>query len=160
MIELVAVLVVMAILAAVAAPAALSLSAGRPAAAERQVVRDLAYARAHAMTTGRTTWVSFNVATDSYQVLIDDTITPGYASAAALTDPGTGKAMLVLLTRNEFKGTDLVSASFGGVAAVGFDSRGQPLKTDGTVLVAAGAVTLSGPHTITVATPTGYAVGD
>lgn len=160
LIELVAIMVVLAIIAAVGIPAALSAFTARPEGAEKQIVRDLTYARARAMTCGRCTWVTFNVAADSYSVLIDDPASPGFAGALALNDPSTGKAMTVLIGRNEFAGVNVTAAAFDADNSVGFDPLGRPIKTSGAVLIADGAVTLAGGHTVTVATPTGRVHGD
>lgn len=160
LIELIAVIAITGILAAVAIPASLTLTSGRSAAASAQVQADLRFARSRAMTTGTPSWVTFSNGSHTYTVLAESTSTPGFASATTIVDPATGSAMVVRLNRNEFAGVTIVSANFGGLATVGFDRLGRPLKTDGTVLAADGTVTLSGSKTITVTRPTGRISGN
>ncbi len=160
LIELIAVMAILAILAAVVTPASLTMTTGRHAAAMRAVVRDLGYARARAMATGATTWVVFTVSTDSYAVLAENPSNPGFSNASTITDPATGTPMVIRLNTGEYAGTDLLSASFASNSRIGFDRRGRPLGSAGTVLSSDGSITLSGSKQVTIATPTGRIAGN
>lgn len=155
LIELVAVMAILAILSAVVTPAALTLSTGRHAAAARTVARDLAFARARAMATGTTTWVLFDTSANAYSILAENPDSPGFAGAAAVTDPATGSPMVIRLNTGELAGTQLVAAAFAGNSRLGFDRRGRPLSSAATLLPASGTISISGSHTVTVTTPTG-----
>ena len=76
--------------------------------------------------------------------------------ASALTDPATGGDMVETLGTGSFIGVELVSATFDAGSEVGFDWLGQPLNSADTTLAAAGTVTLSDGHQITVTISTGH----
>lgn len=156
-IELIAVMAVAAILAAAAIPALGMLDAGRSKGAAKQIVRDIDYARARAMTTGTVSWVVFDPGADTYSVLAESVLAPGRAGAATITDPATQAPFIVRLNQGEFAGADLLAANFGGAAEVGFDRLGRPLRSDGTQQVVDGTVTLSGGNTVTVSASSGRA---
>ncbi len=156
-IELIAVMVVVAILAAAAVPALGVLDSGRSRAAAKQIVRDIDYARARAMTTGTVSWVVFDATANTYSVLAESVSTPGRAGATTITDPATQAPFTVRLNQGEFAGADLLTADFGGAAEVGFDRLGRPLKSDGAQQTVDGVVTLSRSNTVTVSAPSGRA---
>jgi len=155
LIELVAVIVILAVLSALAVPASLTFTSGRHAAAMRTVARDLAYARARAIASGSPVWVSFSVQHNAYSLLAENPAAPGFAGARALTDPASGSPMSVRLGTAELAGTSLLAASFAGSSALGFDRLGRPLATTGALLASDGVVTLSGSRQVTVLVPTG-----
>jgi prepilin-type N-terminal cleavage/methylation domain-containing protein len=152
LVELIVVTVITSIVAAVAIPALSSITLARKRVAARMIQRDLAFARERALATGTVHWVVFTPAGDTYSVLSENPASPGRAGAAAITDPATGRAMLVRLNTGDFAGVDLTGASFGSGAELGFDWLGRPLGTGGTALASPGAVTLSGGYTVTVDT--------
>lgn len=151
LIELIAVTVITSIIAAVAIPALSSMTVARKRVAARMVQRDLAFARERALAVGSTHWVVFTPSADTYSVLAENPSSPGRAGATAITDPATGKSMLVQLNAGEFAGVDMTAASFGSGAEVGFDWLGRPLATGGSRLSSSGTVTLSGGYSVTVA---------
>lgn len=140
----------MSILAAVAIPALSSMSVARRRVAARMVQRDLAFARERALATGAVHWVVFTPSSDTYAVLAEDPASPGRSGAGPITDPATGRAMLVQLNSGDFAGVDLTAASFGGGAEVGFDWLGRPLATGGALLASSGTATMSNGYTVTV----------
>lgn len=152
LVELIAVAVITSIIAAVAIPALSSVGLARKRVAARMVQRDLAFARERALATGAVHWVVFTPASDTYSVLAENPSSPGRAGATAITDPATGRTMLVQMNSGDFAGVDLTAASFGSGAEVGFDWLGRPLATGGSLLASSGTVTLSGGYTVTVAT--------
>ena len=155
MVELVAVMVLAGILAAVAVPAVGSISSTRAAAVQRQVQRDLSYARERAVSTGRGTWVTFSPVANTYAILQEPLGSPGRANAITVVDPATGRGFV-----NEVgdltPGVALLGASFDGGAEVGFDWKGRPVVTSGSSLSAAGVVTITGSRTVTVQPGTGH----
>jgi MSHA pilin protein MshC len=156
LIELVAIIVVTAVLAVVAAPTLSGSTSARRTAAAKQVLRDLCFARQRAISSGAPSWVVFDTAGESYEVLVESHTTPGRASATALTDPATGRDMDQVLNQDQFAGVEILTASFDGDDEVGFDWLGRPLDSGEGTLGADGTVTLTGGHTITVETGTGY----
>jgi len=169
LVELVAVIVVLAVLAAAATVSTSSVSgAARLQWAARQVARDLSFARERAMTTGVTHWCRFDTSGQSYTILAESSVTPGYAGALTLTDPATQQPLVTRLNRNEWNGVTLATGgTFAGVNyTVGFNRLGRPLVTAGTALTTTTGPTLqvtSGggvatASTVTVATGTGRVV--
>jgi Tfp pilus assembly protein FimT len=157
LIELTAVIVVMATLAAVAAPRVLGIST-RSRAALRMVQKDLAAARERAISTGRRTWVMFDTTNHRYEMKIEDMATPGKAGAAAVTDPATGAAFLRQLGAGEFAGVTLTGVDVAGDDEIGFDWRGKPLDSSESALATNGTITISNASTITIRAGTGAVV--
>jgi prepilin-type N-terminal cleavage/methylation domain-containing protein len=155
LIELIAVLVVIAIMAGVAMPALSSLGTTRARAAHRQLIRDLSFARQRAVATGSRSWVVFSTVDQTWTVKAESSATPGRASAAVLTDPGTGKPMTQALNIDPFPGVQITAVNFNGGSEVGFNWLGCPLNVSETSLSAAGSVTLTGGLTVNVTIGTG-----
>lgn len=155
--EMIVVMAITAILAATAAPSLLSLGTTRSAAAARQLVRDLSYARQRAIATGTTHWVVFNTTAQNWSVLVESTTSPGRVGAAALNDLATGRSFVQSLNAGEYIGVQITAASIGGGSEVGFDWRGKPFNASSAALTANGTVTLTGSRTVTINGNTGYA---
>lgn len=157
LVELLAVMVIMAVLAAVAAPTLSNLDTTRGNMGVNQLLRDLSYARQYALATGTTTWVEFDEAGESYELLVEDTSNPGKANALTLRDPATGRDYIQTLNTDSLVGVEIISATFDSGDDVGFDWLGQPLNDTGAELSAAtGSVTLTGSNTVTIVKTTGY----
>jgi Tfp pilus assembly protein PilE len=154
--EMIAVLMVTATLAAVAIPSLASLGSTRSAGAAKLVMRDVAYTRERAMTTGVRCWVSFNTGASSYTVYTESVATPGRTNATVLTAP-SGLPFTQAFNSGEFPGVTIGSASFDGGSWIGFDWRGSPLNVSETSLAAQGSVAISGGKTVTVEPGTGLA---
>jgi prepilin-type N-terminal cleavage/methylation domain-containing protein len=145
LIELVAVMVVLAVLAAAATIQASSMSTtSRLQWASRQVARDLTFARERAMTTGTTHWVRFDTTNQYYTVLSEDPASPGYAGAASVTDPSTQASFVTNLNSNEWNGITLgTGGTFSTISyTVGFNKLGRPMVTAGTALTTGTGPTL------------------
>ena len=155
LVEVVGVMAIAGILAAVAVPAMSSLAGSRAAAAQRQVQRDLSYARERAATTGLRTWVTFSTASNAYSILAEPAGSPGRLNAVVVGDPGTGRSYAVSLGSDGFAGVAITSVSIGGGAEVGFDWQGRPLTSAGADLSAPGIVTMTGGRTVTINPGTG-----
>jgi len=155
LVELAAVMVVMAIVAAIAVPALSNVAATRRGYAARQVLRDLSFARERALNTGLRSWVIFTTSSNSYSVKAEPAGSPGRSNAVTLTDPATGSNYTQLLNTGEFSGVTIASAVFDAGSEVGFDWQGKPLNSGATSLSSNGVVTLSGGATITVYAGTG-----
>jgi prepilin-type N-terminal cleavage/methylation domain-containing protein len=157
LVEVVAVMLVAAIVAAVAIPTMSSLSSTRAAAAARQVVRDLSYARERAIDTGCRVWTVFNAASNSYSLLAEPPGSPGRSNAIAMTDAATQASYVQSFNSSDFAGVSLLSAGFDSGSEVGFDWNGKSLNNTGAPLASNGTVSLSGSKTITVRPTTGLA---
>ena len=156
LVELIAVLVVVSILAAVSVPTLSSLGDTRASMAARHLARDLSFARQRAVATGTRTWVLFDTAAESWEILGEDPDNPGRANATALTDLATGEDFAQTLGTGSFAGVQVVSAAFDGDVQVGFDWLGRALNATETLLAARGTVTLSGSHVVNVEATTGF----
>jgi type II secretory pathway pseudopilin PulG len=150
MVELIAVIIITAILAAVAVPTLSGVPDTRCAAAAKQLVRDLSFARQRAASAGIPAWVVFDTGGETWSILVESHTTPGRDNRAALTDPATGRDLVQTMDADPFIGVELLTAAFDGAAEVGFDWRGRPLNSAEAALAADGSVTLTGGHTVTV----------
>lgn len=157
MIELIAVMVVVGVLAAVAAPSFSGLDDRRSVMGARLLLRDMTFARQHAVATGTPTWVVVNVAGDSWSLLVEDPSNLGRAGATAMVEPGTGEPWVRTMGADAFATVGIASANFDGDPEVGFDWLGRPLDTNENDLAADGVVTFDGGETVTVRPETGHA---
>jgi prepilin-type N-terminal cleavage/methylation domain-containing protein len=155
LIETVAVLAIVAILAAVAVPALDSLDDTRAAGAARMVLRDLTFARQHAVAVGYPAWVAFHPERGEYDLLAESAAAEGFSGAEMMTDPASGRPMTISVA-SHFAGAAIQSTDFDGGAIIGFDWLGRPLTQEGGDLAAAGRVVLSHGHSITVSVETGH----
>jgi prepilin-type N-terminal cleavage/methylation domain-containing protein len=154
LVELIIVCVVLAILSVSVTAAMGNLSGQRRAAAARQLQADLTFARQRAVATSLRTWVVFDTTADTYQVRVESLATPGFAAASVMIDPATRAPFTTRLSAIAPE-ADLTAAAFDSQPAVGFDYLGRPLATSGSLLAAAGTVSMSGGFTITVSPSTG-----
>ena len=154
-IEMISVIVVLAVLSAVSIPSLTSMQGSRGAAAARHLLRDLTYAREHAMATGTGTWVVLDTVTHKWDVLSEDPGSPGRSGASLMTDPATGGPYTIQLDAGDFNGIQITTADFNSGDEIGFDWLGQPLNDGESGLTAQGSVDLTGGHTVTVATGNG-----
>ena len=155
LIELITVMTVAAILAAVAVPAMTSTGSMRRRAAAAQTARDIRVARELGITTGRTAWISFDAAAESYALRLEPLGNPGRAQSVAWTDPATGRAFTQAFNTGEWVGVTIASASFGGGTWIGFDRLGRPLTYGESMLSTTGQVTLDGAVVVSVEPDTG-----
>lgn len=155
-IELIAVMIITAIIAVVSVPALNSMGQTRAAGAAVDLHRSMTFARQYAVSTGSRTWVVFDVGGNSWSVLKEDPLAPGRVGALLITDPASGQDFIVTLNSDTTVGVSLVSATFDAGSEIGFDWLGRPLNATENDLVAAGTVTLTGSHQVTVEVDTGH----
>ncbi|MFN7020378.1 MAG: Tfp pilus assembly protein FimT/FimU [Phycisphaerales bacterium] len=158
LIELVVVMVITAVLAAAAASMG-SHAENRRRIAARTVVRDLTFARQHALSTGRTVWVVFDPASDLYRALEERVGSLGRSGAEAITDPATGRDFVRVMNSDEFVGVEIIGVSIGGGTEIGFDWRGRPRVNGSAFLETVGTVQITG-GTISIEPETGLARHD
>jgi prepilin-type N-terminal cleavage/methylation domain-containing protein len=154
LVELIAVVVIVGIMSVVATMSMSGVSGNRQVAAVRQMARDLAWARERAMSRGYSTWVAVNASTDRYSFLDDTPGSPGYSSATAISDPATGRSFLQQLNSGDFAGVDLLSTT---ASTFGFDTLGRPVDAAGVLLTSTTTISVTGPHSTSVAAQTGRA---
>jgi Tfp pilus assembly protein FimT len=150
LIELAAVLVMIAVLAAVSFPKLSTLNTTRNRYAARQLFKDLTFARSRAVATATRVFVVFAPASETYTVLAEDPTNPGRANALIISDPSTNAPFVRTFGGTEYAGVDMVSADFDGGNEVGFDWNGKPLNSGQTALAATGTVTMSGGNLVQV----------
>ena len=108
-----------------------------------------------AVTTGRTAWISFDAAAETYAMKVEPLGISGRSQASAWIDPATGRAFQQFLNSGEWAGVTIASASFGGGSWVGFDRLGRPLNFSEVELTSAGQLTLDGGVVVSVEPGTG-----
>ena len=155
LVELIAVLLIVAIMAGVAVPTLGSISGTRASMAARQLLRDMTFARQRALATGTTCWVKFDTTAKTWTLLRDDPSNPGLANAIILADMATGSTYVTTLGSGQYIGVDFNSCNFDTDTSVGFNWLGEPLKANGTALAAQGSAVLTNNHQITVNASTG-----
>jgi len=156
LVELIAVLLIVAILAAAAVPALDSVQRSRQVVAARMLLHGLTFARQHAVATGVRTWVVVDVGNQTWRILAENPLAPGRGGAIALSDPGAASELAERLDAGDFGDVRIVSAAFDGAAEVGFDWLGRPLNSTESDLAEAGEIVLSGSHRLTVEVETGH----
>jgi prepilin-type N-terminal cleavage/methylation domain-containing protein len=155
--ELMAVMVITSVLVAAAVPTLNSFGDTRAAAAGKQILRDLSFARQNAMATGTVNWIVFDASAESWRIMVEDPATPGRANRIALVDPATNSDHLTAINAGAFAGVEISTASFDGNPEVSFDWLGQPFNQSETALAATGVVTLTGGHLVNVHVASGRA---
>ena len=155
LVELLAVLIMLAIISAVVVPALTSVNATRQAAAASRLVRDLQLARQRSVARGVRTWVVVNADQQQYALLIEDPAAPGRAGRVPMIDDATGRAFVVALNQGEWRGASIEGVDLAGAAEIGFDTRGRPLAADETILASDGTISLSGAHRVRITARTG-----
>ncbi|MFG0283452.1 MAG: Tfp pilus assembly protein FimT/FimU [Phycisphaerales bacterium JB039] len=154
LIELAAIVVILAILAAVSAPSLGRIPAIRAGVAAEQIAGDLSFARSWSLATGVRSWVRFDLAAQEYRMLAEDPDIPGRAGAALLQS-GAGGPLIVTLDAGQLLGIQIDSADFDGGVEIGCDARGRPLNDAEELLRGAGELRLSTGHIIRVAEQSG-----
>lgn len=154
LVELIVVVVMLGVLAGVAIPSMASAQTSRARAAAQQIGQDLTFARRRAQATGVGSWVVFTPVQSMYSVLCEQPGAPGRLLASTITDPATGRPMLVRLGESGFDGVSIQSTTLTN-NEVGFDRFGRPLLTNGTVMTSNGTVTLSSGASVSIAAQTG-----
>ena len=157
LVELMAIIVMLSIVAAVAAARLSTIGNTRAAMAAKHLLRDVTFARQHAVATGTTTWVVFDAAAETWTIGADDPGDPGPAGAIPLRDPATGSTFVETLGTGVFVDVTITSATFDAGENLGFDWLGMPLTNTATALVAQGSVVLTGGYTVIVHQNTGFA---
>ena len=155
LLELIAVLVILAAIAALVVPALTSISATRQREAASRLVRDLQLARQRSVAAGLRTWVVIDADADRYSLFIEDTASPGRAGRVPMIDDATGRDFVVSLDRGEWRGAAIEAIDFGGGNEFAFDRRGRPLIGDDTPLTDDATISLSGGHIVRITARTG-----
>nr|AQQ75241.1 hypothetical protein [uncultured bacterium] len=148
LIELVAVIVIVAILASVAA-ATMNLGSARSGLAAKQLLRDITFARQWSIATGRNSWVVFSPGSNLWTILAEDPANPGRLNATTMTDMATGKPYTITVGVDDYVGVSIESCNFDGGNEVGFDWLGEPVVAGGP-LAAQGVVVLIGGRQVIV----------
>jgi prepilin-type N-terminal cleavage/methylation domain-containing protein len=148
LIELLTVLVVLGIASAIAMPSLSAIGTARAAGAQRQIVRDMTYARERAIATGTLHRVVFSTASNNYSLFTVAGTNPAGTTQTALSLPGSGAPFVQNLSTGEFAGSSITSVSIGGGSSVTFDWSGTAYASSGAVLSADATVTLAGPRRV------------
>jgi prepilin-type N-terminal cleavage/methylation domain-containing protein len=153
LIELLAVVVILAVIGAMAIPLAVSTADMQVISASRMIATDLQYAQNVAITEQRPVEVAFVPASESHSLVYANESEP-------LIHPMTKGAYTVdFRTLDGFGAVDVVSVNFGGEAAVTFDELGAP-DDAGSVSVQSGShlyrvdvASATGKVTVTAVSP-------
>lgn len=133
LVELIAVTVILAILAASAIPALARIDALQRSSIASRLAEDLRAARARAIATGLPTFLKFNAtgSPTAWSIVRLPTALSAFSAAATVTDPTTG-----LAAAGPSAGTTSITLTIERGSHLGFDARGRPIATDGTVVTA------------------------
>ncbi len=164
MIELMVVLAIIAIAAAIVVPIASSAGTMQLRSAVTMLAADLEYAKSMAISRGHLYAVVFDKNAESYQ--IEDLSKSVGDPNRIIEHPLKGRSFRYVVnftTDSRLRDVDIVSASFDGVSAVGFDYLGVPYSVPGAgspaPLLSNGVITLQGGgnrRTVHVEAVTGY----
>ena len=137
LIELVMVIVIIGLLAAVAIPRFTFFNTVKINSVTKKIVSDIRYMQQLAVATHDTYRMTFNVATDSYDVRrVSDNV--------LAKDPFTRNDFIVTMRSDPMmSGIDITSAAFNGTAGLQFNWQAVPQNTAGANLTAEGAVAVS-----------------
>jgi prepilin-type N-terminal cleavage/methylation domain-containing protein len=153
LIEIIAVVVILAIAALIAIPAFSGASEMQLKAAADKLAADLEYAKSMAVTTQTVYRVTFDTNAESYSII--DTSTN-----QVIADPVSKSPFTVTYPQeSRLSKVGIRSASLGSTAGVQFDATGAPQNTAGTAMTTAGTVVLEANGqtlTVTVQPITGY----
>jgi len=128
--ELLVVIIIVAIAAAIVVPTMSSTQDVKATSAARIIAADIEYAQSMAITHQDPVTVTFNPSGESYSLS---------NASGPLVHPITKENYAVdFTTKDGFENLDVVSASFGGTAAVTFDEIGAPDNV-GSVTIQVGA---------------------
>jgi prepilin-type N-terminal cleavage/methylation domain-containing protein len=153
LIEIIAVVVILAIAALIAVPAFSGASQMQVKAAADKLAADIEYAKSLAVTTQKVHRVTFDIGAESHTITnVTDGVTvndPVRKAAFTVTYPNDSRLSSVRLQ----------SATFGSGSSVQFDSTGTPQDSGGAALGATGTVVLAAKgqtYTVKVEPVTGY----
>lgn len=153
LIEIIAVVVILAIAALIAVPAFSGASEMQVKSAADKLAADIEYAKSMSVTTQKTHRVTFSVSGSSYDVRDMSTNT-------VINDPVVNAPFTVTYGPNSrLSAVTIQSAVFGGGTSVQFDATGTPRDSSGTALAASGSVVLRASgrtYTVRVEPITGY----
>ncbi|MCU0688761.1 MAG: GspH/FimT family pseudopilin [Phycisphaerales bacterium] len=155
LVELIAVMVVLAVLSAVAASRIAVIPSSRGSMAAQLLMRDLAFARDMAVSTGRVHWIEFDLGGQRYTMLAEPTVGGGWVSRLAVVDPGTGRSFQRNLNRDELAGVTITSSTLPAGNAVGFNRLGRPVTNLGASVTSDSTIQLTGNRVVNVIVSTG-----
>jgi prepilin-type N-terminal cleavage/methylation domain-containing protein len=151
LIEILAVVVVIGIASAIILPQMNSRDDQRAASAARELMADLLYAQNRSIAYQTRHYVQFNTATNSWQVMVDSSGSPG----PVITHPVNGTPYVVNVGTGTMAKVSLNSVNFDGNTTISFDAIGVPYSwssTGGNVPLNSGAVVFkAGNYQMTVA---------
>lgn len=156
LVELVAVIVLTAVLAASAAPMIGSVGKARTSAALESIRTDIAYARSHAMATGRRTWAIIDQHQSSWQLLTEPPGSAGIDDAQPISAAATGREAGSADAATTLDGVTIQTADFDGEQRVGFDRLGTPFVADNQPLAAPGTARIQHAGAVRVEPITGH----
>lgn len=158
LIELIAVVIIIAILSGVAAASLDSVSDRNVRFAAAQTVEHMRAIRQRAMTVGHPMWITFDINADTFEIREDDPNTPGFLNSTVFADPLTGKPAIIDVTAEYGGSVDLTVVNFNGQLTIGFDWLGTPMLSDGSrFILEYGVVTFNTTVNVRVYGDTGYA---
>ena len=149
LIEMLAVVMILAIASAVILPQIGSHDDIKLSAASRELTADLLYVQNRAVSTGKTLYVVFDVSTGTYEAM--ESIEP----RKTLVHPTSHEPFRVSVGADALGGTSIRSADFDGQTVLAFDALGTPYQYSFSSRVLSpmkeGSIVLAcGPQTITV----------
>jgi len=152
LVEMIATTSLMAILAASAIPAMGRITALQQSAVVGRLAEDLRTVRVRSVATGLPTFIRFNSAgsATAWSLMRLPTASSLYSAAVTVTDLSTGAP-----AAGPDAGTTAVTLTVQQGTAIGFDSRGRPIATDGTVLSSDATVQIGSAALIRVTAFTG-----
>ena len=152
LVEMIATTSLMAILAAAAIPAMGRISALQQSSVVARLTEDLRTIRARSVSTGLPTFLRLNSAgsPSAWSLLRLPTPSSSYATALTVTDPSTGAP-----AAGPTPGTAVVLLSVPQQTAIGFDARGRPIATNGTVLTSDTSIQIGSAAIVRLTASTG-----
>jgi prepilin-type N-terminal cleavage/methylation domain-containing protein len=155
LVELIAVIVVLAVLSAVAASRIAVIPSSRGSIGAQLLMRDLAFARDLAVSTGRVHWMEFDLPGQRYTMLAEPSVGGGWASRLAVVDPGTGRSFQRRLNVDELAGVTITSLTLPAGNVIGFNRLGRPVASTGLDVAADSAIQLTDNRVVNVIQSTG-----
>ena len=155
MMEMAAVLALVAFMALTAAPTMHQLGQMRESAGAERIAADLRYARNYAAASRLRTWAAFDVGAQQCTLYVEDPASPGKANRLTMTHPLHLGPFVHNLGTGDWQAVTLAGVDFRGKTEVEFDNYGQPYDGDAVPLTADGTVTLTGSRQIVVSAVSG-----
>lgn len=157
MIEMVAVIVLVAVIGIVAGgPTLAHVASVRTRSAAGRIVSDLRFAQRHAMSARLRTWVAFDASNESYRLYVENPSNPGKAGRVGLMHPLDQTTNAIQLGAAPFTGVGIASVAINSGSEVEFDSFGRPHDSAGAALSSTGTLTLTGGVVITLHPVSGF----